>query len=132
MSIGVKAVSDDAISSLNKTLEKIGSILEHRFGSPPEPVDLNCADAFVWHAESGALQPVKKVNRVEMQLLKGVDRVRDILLENTERFSRGFAANNALLWGARGMGKSSLVKAIHADLLGGSADGNLKLVEIHS
>lgn len=124
-------MSEDAISKLNNTLEKISGILEHRFGSPPSPVDMDSADAFVWHAESGALQPVQNVNRVEMALLKGVDRVRDILVENTERFAQGYAANNALLWGARGMGKSSLVKAIHAELLAGRPDCNLKLVEIH-
>jgi len=73
------------------------------------------------------------VNRVEMTLLKGIDRVRDLLLENTERFARGFPANNALLWGARGMGKSSLVKAVHATVNAGLGDkaGMLKLVEIH-
>ena len=82
--------------------------------------------------------PVPQVNRVEMSLLKGIDRVRDMLLENTERFARGLPANNALLWGARGMGKSSLVKAVHASVnaahastQGSEGDGLLKLVEIH-
>ena len=86
------------------------------------------ASAFVWHS-SGALVPVPSVNRVEMNLLKGIDRVRDQLLENTERFAAGLPANNALLWGARGMGKSSLVKACHNDVCAGGAA--LKLVEIH-
>jgi predicted AAA+ superfamily ATPase len=94
------------------------------------------ADAFSWHPSAGQLQPVERVNRVEMDLLKGIDRVRDILLENTERFARGLPANNALLWGARGMGKSSLVKAAHATVNAAhgarrSGDGLLKLVEIH-
>ena len=84
--------------------------------------------------------PVPKVNRVEMSLLKGIDRMRDVLVENTERFARGLPANNALLWGARGMGKSSLVKAVHASInaahgqrkgADGGSDGLLKLVEIH-
>ena len=91
------------------------------------------ADAFVWHPDGRRLAPVPRVNRVEMSLLKGIDRVRDILVENTERFARGLPANNALLWGARGMGKSSLVKAAHAAVnaaLGAKA-GTLKLVEIH-
>ena len=76
--------------------------------------DFKSADAFVWHAEGSRLVPVPRVNRVDMSLLKGIDRMRDVLMENTERFARGLPANNALLWGARGMGKSSLVKAAHA------------------
>src|ERR1700753_3889771 len=94
--------------------------------------DLGAADAFIWHPGRG-LVAVPRVNRVHMSLLKGIDRMRDILLENTERFARGLPANNALLWGARGMGKSSLVKAAHAGVnaaLGAKA-GLLKLVEIH-
>ncbi|MDO9060320.1 MAG: ATP-binding protein [Bradyrhizobium sp.] len=89
------------------------------------------ADAFVWHP-NGRLAPVPRVSRVDLGLLKGIDRVRDILIENTERFADGLPANNVLLWGARGMGKSSLVKAAHADI---NADRKpsqrLKLVEIH-
>jgi hypothetical protein len=96
--------------------------------------DLTAADAFIWHPD-GRLAPVPHVNRVEMSLLKGVDRVRDVLVENTERFAKGLPANNALLWGARGMGKSSLVKASHASVNAtfarASKNGPLKLVEIH-
>jgi predicted AAA+ superfamily ATPase len=92
---------------------------------------LKKADAFVWHPD-GRLAPVPKVSRVDLSLLKGIDRMRDTLIENTERFATGLPANNALLWGARGMGKSSLVKAAHASV---NADkrvkGRLKLVEIH-
>jgi predicted AAA+ superfamily ATPase len=95
--------------------------------SPPAP-DIAAADAFVWHADRGALQPVPKVNRVDISLLRGVDRVRDALLENTTRFAEGLPANNVLLWGARGMGKSSLVKAAHAST---SKTKPLKLIEIH-
>jgi hypothetical protein len=98
------------------------------------PPDLASAEAFSWHPAGRRLVPVPKVNRVEMSLLKGIDRVRDMLLENTERFARGLPANNALLWGARGMGKSSLVKAVHASVnavRGGNGDGRLKLIEIH-
>ena len=103
---------------------------------PPAPVkpDFGAADAFVWAPANGALQPVGKVSRVEMVLLKGIDRARDILIDNTERFARGLPANNALLWGARGMGKSSLVKAAHATVNARLvADGlaPLKLIEIH-
>jgi predicted AAA+ superfamily ATPase len=74
--------------------------------------DFDSADAFIWQAQGSRLVPVPRVNRVEMTLLKGIDRVRDTLMENTERFAKGLPANNALLWGARGMGKSSLVKGL--------------------
>lgn len=96
-------------------------------------LDLDAADTFVWNASSQYLQPVPKVNRVEMVLLKGIDTVRDILIENTRRFARGHSANNALLWGARGMGKSSLVKAAHATINTDQPTGSqpLKLIEIH-
>jgi hypothetical protein len=89
------------------------------------------ADAFVWHP-NGQLSPVPRVSRVEIGLLRGIDRMRDILIENTERFSDGLPANNALLWGARGMGKSSLVKAAHASINAGRKPADcLKLIEIH-
>jgi uncharacterized protein len=89
------------------------------------------ADAFIWHP-NGRLAPVPRVNRVDLGLLKGIDRLRDILLENTERFANGYPANNALLWGARGMGKSSLVKAAHASInVDRKPAQRLKLIEIH-
>jgi len=99
----------------------------------PAATELGEADCFVWSAESACLEPVSRVNRVDLDLIKGVDRVRDILTENTERFAAGLPANNVLLWGARGMGKSSLVKAVHARInntRSGDADP-LKLIEIH-
>ena len=114
-------------------LERIAAALD-RLAPPRPPVpDFASADAFVWHPEGRRLAPVARVNRVDMSLLKGIDRVRDILVENTERFARGLPANNALLWGARGMGKSSLVKAAHAAINAGLKHkaGVLKLVEIH-
>ncbi len=89
------------------------------------------ADAFVWHP-NGRLSPVPRVSRVDLGLLKGIDQVRDILIENTERFADGLPANNALLWGARGMGKSSLVKATHANInIDRKPADRLKLIEIH-
>ena len=89
------------------------------------------ADAFVWHP-NGRLAPVANVSRVDLGLLKGIERMRDILIENTERFANGLPANNALLWGARGMGKSSLVKATHASInLNRKPADRLKLIEIH-
>src|SRR5690606_5786360 len=95
--------------------------------------DLSVADCFVWSAEKGVLEPVQRVNRVDMSLIRGIDRVRDLLTENTRRFAEKLPANNTLLWGARGMGKSSLVKAAHATINQERRDGvaPLKLVEIH-
>jgi predicted AAA+ superfamily ATPase len=115
-------------------LARIAAALERLV--PPRGIagDLGEADAFVWHAQTGYLQPVAKVNRVELELLRGIDRVRDQLFDNTWRFAQGLGANNALLWGARGMGKSSLVKAVHASVnqhLLGTGKPALKLVEIH-
>ncbi len=106
------------------------SAIERLGPQTPLKSDLNIADAFVWDPENGMLNPVKRVNRVEMPLLKGIDRVRDILHENTVRFANGLPANNALLWGARGMGKSSLVKAVHAQVAS-ETGALLKLIEIH-
>jgi len=118
-------------SSKADVLERIALALE-RIAPPALPHnDLAAADAFVWQPKTSHLAPVKRVNRVEMALLKGIDRVRDTLVENTERFARGLPANNALLWGARGMGKSSLVKASHAGVNAQSKGSPLKLVEIH-
>ena len=94
----------------------------------PAPFDPSEADAFVYEAERDALRPIARVSRVPLSLIKGVDVNRDRLLENTERFANGLPANNVLLWGARGMGKSSLVKAVHAEV---GANGRLKLVEIN-
>jgi uncharacterized protein len=112
-------------------LERIAAGLERLAPPLPAAPDLTAADAFVWHPKGSQLAPVKRVNRVEMTLLKGIDRMRDTLVENTERFARGLPANNALLWGARGMGKSSLVKASHAGVNATIKGAPLKLVEIH-
>ena len=113
-------------------LERIASALERLAPPPLTSPDLNAADAFVWRSETQALAPVPHVNRVDMGLLKGIDLVRDLLFENTQRFANGLPANNALLWGARGMGKSSLVKAAHASINKARTDETkLKLVEIH-
>ncbi len=121
---------EPAESALADRLERIAAALERLAPASAAPIDLNAADAFVWHGDSAALSPVPKVNRVDLELLQAIDQVRDLLLDNTRRFARGYPANNALLWGARGMGKSSLVKAAHATVI---AEGSrpLKLVEIH-
>jgi predicted AAA+ superfamily ATPase len=123
-------MTDNRLNDILDRLDRIAGALERSAPPAPSEPDLAAADAFVWHAAGNRLQPVAKVNRVEMVLLHGIDRVRDILVENTERFARGLPANNALLWGSRGMGKSSLVKAAHADIT--ARHGNtLKLIEIH-
>ncbi|HEV7439912.1 MAG TPA: ATP-binding protein [Methylobacterium sp.] len=113
-------------------LERIANALERAAPPARAPVDLGAADAFLWGPER-RLIPVPRVNRVEMGLLTGIDRARDTLAENTERFAKGLPANNALLWGARGMGKSSLVKAVQAEINAKRPEGALpmKLVEIH-
>ena len=118
---------------LESTLRRIADALDRLSPRAPAAPDLTAADAFVWHPDGRRLAPVPRVNRVDMSLLRGIDRVRDMLMDNTERFARGLPANNALLWGARGMGKSSLVKAAHAAINAtqGDAAGRLKLVEIH-
>ena len=116
------------------TLARIAAALERLAPPAPRAADFEAADAFVWHAIAKELTPVPVVNRVDMVLLKGIDRVRDTLHENTSRFATGLPANNALLWGARGMGKSSLVKALHAAINeepGRTGQLPLKLVEIH-
>ncbi len=113
-------MTDDALNRIADALERV---------SPPASAapDFASASAFLWHVEPDRLQPVPDVKRVELDLLIGIDRARDTLLANTQQFADGFAANNALLWGSRGMGKSSLVKAIHGAL---SETTGLKLIEL--
>ena len=110
------------------TLRRIAEALE-RLAPPPRPApDLSAHQAYVWHPDPDQLVPVPHVNRVDLSLLIGVDRARDTLLANTAQFARGMPANNALLWGARGMGKSSLVKAVHAAVAKDHPD--LRIVEV--
>jgi uncharacterized protein len=132
------AAKRPAASSQHETSERIARALEsiaaHLSAASPKSSaadSLDHADAFVWHPD-GRLAPVPRVSRVDIGLLKGIDRMRDILIENTERFANGLPANNALLWGARGMGKSSLVKAAHARINANrKPTDRLKLIEIH-
>ncbi len=114
------------ISALNR----IAEALERISPAPPPAPNFKKHDAFVWASSPPALDPVVKVNRVDLALLQGVDQSRDTLLENTRRFVKALPANNALLWGARGMGKSSLVKAVHRTV-SEESKGLLKIVEIH-
>ena len=109
-------------------LVRMAQALERLAPPPPRAPDFGAAEGFVWRAERNEFQPVARINRVDLTLLEGIDRQRDLLVANTRRFAQGLPANNALLWGARGMGKSSLVKAVHGSLAG---EGRLKLVEIH-
>ena len=112
-------------------LTRIAQALERMSPPPTGRLEPTGADAFVWQADRETLQPVPNVNRVDLDLLRGIDRQTDQLYANTERFARGLPANNALLWGARGMGKSSLVKAVHA-AVNETVDGQpLALIEIH-
>lgn len=117
-------------SEILAALRRIADALERQSPPPVAALSLDGADAFIWHADPDRLTPVPVVNRVDFDLLRGIDRVRDILLDNTRRFAGGFPANNALLWGARGMGKSSLVKAVHAEI-NSERPGALALVEIN-
>ena len=111
-------------------LHRIADALERLAPPPPGQPDLMGADAFVWHPGTRRLDPVHRVSRVDIGLLQGVDRQKRLVLENTERFAAGLPANNAMLWGARGMGKSSLVKAAHA-AANAARPGALVLIEIH-
>ena len=114
------------------SMSRIAEALERMSPAPGAAPDFSAADGFVWHVEPDRLELVEKINRVDLSLLVGVDRSRNTLLENTIQFARGLPANNALLWGARGMGKSSLVKAAHATINRDKPKGGpLKLVEIH-
>ncbi len=111
-------------------LLRIAEALDRLAPAPPASADLARFEAFVWRSNPPGLDAVARVNRVDLDLLKGIDQTRDQLLENTRRFARGLPANNALLWGARGMGKSSLVKAAQASV-NLEVGGVLKIVEIH-
>ncbi|WP_405030703.1 ATP-binding protein [Pleomorphomonas sp. JP5] len=128
-------VSASPIETLNAHLERIADLLERLAPAAPGTPDFDASDAFVFVADPASLQPVQRVNRVDIGLLKGIDRHRDMIVANTERFARGLPANNVLLWGARGMGKSSLVKASQAEVNQRLADRAgftpVKLIEIH-
>lgn len=118
-------------AELLATLKRIADALERQSGAPRSSETLpETGDAFVWHAEGDGLQAVEKINRVPLDLLRGIDHQTDQLLANTQRFAAGLPANNALLWGARGTGKSSLVKAVHAEVTSNAA-GSVVLIEIH-
>lgn len=133
-------MNETAINKLMLELELLRKAVQSIAPAEKKEIDFHAADCFVWSPTHSFLQPVARPNRIDIDLIKGVDHVRDILIDNTERFAKGLPANNTLLWGARGMGKSSLVKSVHAhtndnnsaDTNQGSAKpGDLKLIEIH-
>ncbi|TCN25864.1 ATP-binding protein [Sinorhizobium americanum] len=121
---------ESKLEILINEMQKLSAALDRIAGPAPAENDWNKAECFVWAPVTRHLQPVTKPNRIDLSLITGVDHVRDILFDNTLRFAEGFPANNVLLWGARGMGKSSLVKAVHAKVARDSGSG-LKLVEVH-
>jgi predicted AAA+ superfamily ATPase len=123
-------LQEDQVKLLLAELGRVNAALERLAGPPPAVNDWHAADCFVWAPARQHLQPVARPNRIDIDLIRGVDHVRDILVDNTLRFARGLPANNVLLWGARGMGKSSLVKSVHALAARETASG-LKLVEVH-
>jgi hypothetical protein len=123
-------MQDTKIDLLIAEMRKLSAAIERIAGPAPAVNDWDAAECFVWSPHRLHLQPVTKPNRVELKLIQSVDHVRDILFDNTLRFAQGFPANNVLLWGARGMGKSSLVKAVHASVAA-DAGIHLKLVEVH-
>ncbi|WP_312403198.1 ATP-binding protein [Rhizobium sp.] len=123
-------MSDDINAQVLAEIRRLADAVERLAGPPPAVNDWNAADCFVWVPSNLKLQPVPRPNRIALTLIRGVDHVRDILHENTLRFAEGYPANNVLLWGARGMGKSSLVKAVHEDVRVATGS-SLKLVEVH-
>ena len=118
-------------AALNAKLDSLIDLISRAVPAEPKAPDWTAADAFIWNPTPGDLVPVAKVNRVDISLLCAVTHVRDLLLDNTRRFAQGLPANNALLWGARGMGKSSLVKAAHAAVNLELPTAVVKLIEIH-
>ncbi|SEH24874.1 hypothetical protein SAMN03159407_2500 [Rhizobium sp. NFR12] len=123
-------MTDELNALILSEVRRLADAVERLAGPPPAVNDWTVADCFVWVPTNQRLQPVPRPNRVALTLIRGVDHVRDILQENTWRFAEGYPANNVLLWGARGMGKSSLVKAVHEDIRA-STGVSLKLVEVH-
>jgi uncharacterized protein len=125
-------LADRDLKPIAERLDRLLELVARAVPATPTSPRFDEADAFVWQPAGKRLQPVPEVSRVEISLLKGIDRMRDILAGNTERFAKGLSANNVLLWGARGMGKSSLVKAVHASTNKAlKTPSPLKLVEIH-
>ena len=112
-------LNDDAIF---EQLKRIADALERQFPPLPDRADVLRAEAYVWHSDIRKLVPVNSINRLSLILLRGVNEQRDLLMANTTAFANKLPANNALLWGARGTGKSSLVKSVHGTILASGFD----------
>ena len=123
-------MENEALNALIAEVRRLANAVERLSGPQPVETDWSAADCFVWQPARQELTPVTKPNRIDLALIRGVDHVRDILSDNTLRFAKGFSANNVLLWGARGMGKSSLVKSVH-EAVRTETGAALKLVEVH-
>ena len=123
-------MENEALNALISEVRRLANAVERLSGPQPVETDWTAADCFVWQPARQELTPVTRPNRIELALIRGVDHVRDILRDNTLRFAKGFSANNVLLWGARGMGKSSLVKSVH-EAVRQETGASLKLVEVH-
>lgn len=123
-------MENEALNALIAEVRRLANAVERLSGPQPVETDWSVADCFVWQPARQELTPVTRPNRIELALIRGVDHVRDILSDNTLRFAKGFSANNVLLWGARGMGKSSLVKSVH-EAVRTETGAALKLVEVH-
>ena len=123
-------MENEALNALISEVRRLANAVERLSGPQPVETDWTAADCFVWQPARQELTPVTRPNRIELALIRGVDHVRDILRDNTLRFAKGFSANNVLLWGARGMGKSSLVKSVH-EAVRQEAGASLKLIEVH-
>lgn len=123
-------MENEALNALIAEVRRLANAVERLSGPQPVETDWSTADCFVWQPARQELTPVARPNRIELALIRGVDHGRDILSDNTLRFAKGFSANNVLLWGARGMGKSSLVKSVH-EAVRTETGAALKLVEVH-
>lgn len=123
-------MNETTLNKLMSELELLRKAVQSIAPAEKKEINFQAADCFVWSPAHSFLQPVARPNRIDIRLIKGVDHVRDILIDNTERFAEGLPANNTLLWGARGMGKSSLVKSVHAHTIDKKGT-DLKLIEIH-
>ena len=118
-------------NNTNSILERIANALE-RLAPPDKKINnLDHSEGFIFESKSGLIRPVENINRIPISLLQGIENQKQTLLNNTLNFSNNLSANNALLWGARGTGKSSLVKAVHKEVINKTKSKSLKLVEIH-
>lgn len=120
-------INEESLSLLKRATEALEILASNK----DFKINITKENGYVWNPENLKLMPVNKMNYIDLNLLKGIDHIKHLLLNNTKQFAKGFPANNVLLWGARGMGKSSLVKSVHKELLNISNKKRLILIEIH-